>query len=153
MRHVRSLSRKLARFRRLSARERRIFVSSLVLVPGVKVLLVLTGLRLTLAACARWASPRPMSDVMTGAAAERAAVETFQMVRAAARLTVGRKSCLPLALVTRLHLAAQGIEPRLHLGARKHLGQFEAHAWLELGSLTLDPVSADAQFVPFVRAS
>lgn len=53
-------------------------------------------------------------------------------------------SCLRVALVG--GFLVRRLDPVLRIGVAKHEGEIKAHAWLEIGGLSLDPASAD--FVP-----
>jgi len=71
---------------------------------------------------------------------------------AAAALAPARFTCLRQALALRTRLRGKGLAGRLILGARRGTdGCIEAHAWVELGGVALDP-SADANFAPFRAA-
>lgn len=59
-------------------------------------------------------------------------------------------SCLRLALVGGFLL--RKLDPVLRIGVTKHDGEIKAHAWLEIGGLSLDPGSADFAPVESIRA-
>lgn len=59
-------------------------------------------------------------------------------------------SCLRLALVG--GCLVRRLDPVLRIGVAKHDGEFKAHAWLEIGGLSLDPASVDFAPVQSVRA-
>jgi hypothetical protein len=152
MKVARRTAAKVRRFAELSGRERRLFATSLVLLPVARALLVIVGFRGAIAAFGRLAGRSKIAHDLTSSDRERLSVSTFRMVRVAARLTfaVCRTNCLPQALVTRLLLHRQGLDAELRFGARKHLGKFEAHAWLQLDSMVLDGGNGpDAPFAPF----
>ncbi len=44
------------------------------------------------------------------------------------------------------------LDPVLRIGVAKHEGEVKAHAWLEIGGLSLDPGSVDFAPVESVRA-
>ena len=50
-------------------------------------------------------------------------------------------SCLRLALVG--GCLVRRLDPVLRIGVAKHEGEIKAHAWLEIGGLSLDPSSVD----------
>jgi hypothetical protein len=50
-------------------------------------------------------------------------------------------SCLRLALVG--GFLVRRLDPALRIGVAKHEGEIKAHAWLEIGGLSLDPGSVD----------
>ncbi len=130
--------RKLARFRKLSAWERVIFVRASFLLPAVSVAIRLVGLKRTrtlLEAGAR----RTRSG---GAASRDDAAHVTWLVMAAARHGPVRASCLPLSLTLQSLLREHGIETALRLGVRKIDGRLEAHAWVEKDG---EPLCDDAQ--------
>jgi hypothetical protein len=73
------------------------------------------------------------------------------MIRAASVYGVCQATCLPQSLVAWALLRRQGLDPTLRLGARKNAGVLEAHAWIEVGSMSLDAGAreGDDPFVPF----
>ena len=150
---IRRLVRRGRRFALLITRERVLFLAALVLLPVARMTLSLAGLRGARAFFGRLAgrdSLRRRHAALEDR--ERLSLSTFQMVRAASRFVVCRADCLPQALVTRCLLQRQGLQPELRLGARKYLGKFQAHAWLQVGSTVLDGDRPDT-FAPFVSGS
>lgn len=70
--------------------------------------------------------------------------------QAASRHLIFHASCLEQSLVLWWLLGKRGIPAELRIGARKEAGRFEAHAWVELGSLVLnDSGEAHLHFAPF----
>ena len=141
---------------RLSRHERIALVASIALLPAARLLLWCVGFARAAAVFGRLANPAARADAarLSRADGDALAIATFRMVRLAARWTVCGTNCLPRSLVLWTLLRRQGLEPSLRFGARKHGGDFEAHAWLELGTLVLDTESADhLPFAPFVVAS
>jgi hypothetical protein len=143
--------RKLRRFLRLSSRERGTFLAAFLLLHVARLTLWLTGLRGAAAVFGWFVRPGVrVTDEAERHRRHRLSTATFRLVRAASRFAVCRANCLPQALVTRLLLQRQGIEPELRFGARKYAGSFQAHAWLQLDSLVLDAGSgSDVPFAPF----
>ncbi len=58
-------------------------------------------------------------------------------------------SCLRLALVG--GALVRRLDPILRIGVAKHEGEIKAHAWLEIGGLSLDPGSVDFAPVESIR--
>lgn len=56
-------------------------------------------------------------------------------------------TCLRQALLVHWLLRRRGLEPELKLGVRKLDGNFDAHAWVELGGVAL--AQASVQHQPF----
>jgi hypothetical protein len=60
------------------------------------------------------------------------------MVSVASRYSPAWTNCLRQSLVLWYLLRRQGIASELHLGVRREAGEFQAHAWVEFGGLTLN---------------
>jgi Transglutaminase-like superfamily len=59
-------------------------------------------------------------------------------------------SCLEKSLVLWWQLGRRGIAAEMRIGARKEAGRFEAHAWVELGTVVLnDSGETHMHFAPF----
>jgi hypothetical protein len=75
------------------------------------------------------------------------------LLRSVARFRVRKATpCLSLALALRSRLAPLGIKPWLIYGARRASGTsgiIDAHAWLELDGIKLDPYGSSNSFSPF----
>lgn len=141
--------RKLRRFLELSFDERLLFMQALLLLPIARFALWSTGFNRTHSLLARLFPLRPSTLAETSA--EHGAKATMRMVATAAAHGVCRATCLPRSLAAFSLLRRQGIDAQLRLGARKKAGAFEAHAWIALGSMTLDSEGSglDGPFVPF----
>ncbi len=88
------------------------------------------------------------------AAADPVRIETAQEIariqEAVSRHLTFHVNCLEHSLVLWWLLSRRGIPAGLRIGARKQAGRFEAHAWVELGSLVLNDFGeAHLHFVPF----
>ncbi len=59
-------------------------------------------------------------------------------------------SCLRVALVG--GCLVRRLDPVLRIGVTKHEGQVKAHAWIEIGGLSLDPASVDFRVVDGVSS-
>ncbi len=64
--------------------------------------------------------------------------KTCRMVRAAARYSLVRPTCLAESLTLWFLLREQNIPASLRIGVRKSLGNFEAHAWVECDGAALN---------------
>jgi hypothetical protein len=72
------------------------------------------------------------------------------MVRAAAHFSLTRVTCLEKSLALWWLLGRQGIASTGHIGTRKRDGNFEAHAWVECGGVSLDEHEEPRQrYAPF----
>ena len=141
--------RKLRRFRELTFDDRQLFMHALLLLPLAKGLLHLGGFNRTYRLFARVFAFRPSTHGER--TIEHRAQATMRIVEVAATHGVCRATCLTRSLVAFGLLRRQGFDAQIRLGARKKAGAFEAHAWIALDSVALDPGptgDADA-FVPF----
>jgi hypothetical protein len=98
-----------------------------------------------------WLNPR---NADAAATPDPAPIETARnMARiqeAVSRHLIFHASCLEQSLVLWWLLGRRGIPAELRIGARKEAGRFEAHAWVELGSVVLnDSGEAHLHFAPF----
>jgi hypothetical protein len=75
----------------------------------------------------------------------------MMLVRVAAANGICETTCLPRSLVLCTLLRRRGAEATLRLGVRKQAGDIEAHAWVEVGGLRLDPSGAQGDFVPLAN--
>jgi hypothetical protein len=116
---------RIAKFRRLSPWERKVFLRALLLLPLSAVGLRALGLRRIQAVLAR------ASRAAASADAHSRAEQVVRLVAAAARHGPYRASCLPMSLTLQRLLREAGIPSELRLGVRKVAGRLEAHAWLE----------------------
>ncbi len=61
-----------------------------------------------------------------------------------------RSNCLERSLALCVLLRRRGISAELRMGARKHAGRFEAHAWVAMDEIVLtEDGGARAEFSPF----
>jgi hypothetical protein len=131
-----------------SDEERRLMIEAMVLLPIARLSLALCGYTAT-RALFETLSRIPGPRTNEARAHELPALIT-QIIHAAARHAVCQTSCLRRSLVLWTLLRQQGFRPMLRFGARNMDGQFEAHAWVELGGKVLDPTSVVTHtFVPF----
>ena len=98
-----------------------------------------------------WLTPDPESaGVLQESARIASAREVARILEATSRHLIFHASCLEQSLVLWWLLARRGIPADLRIGARKEAGRFEAHAWVELGSVVLnDSGEAHLHFAPF----
>jgi len=81
----------------------------------------------------------------SGAAGQRLAAASAQLVGIAARRGLWRATCLPRALTLWRLLRHQGLRAELRIGVRKEAGLLDAHAWVEYDGLPLDDASDVAE--------
>jgi Transglutaminase-like superfamily len=73
-----------------------------------------------------------------------------RMVRLASDHGIFRGNCLERSLTLWWLLGRHGIETDLRIGVRRALGQFEAHAWVELDGIALnDSNDVGQRYSPF----
>lgn len=125
---------RLAKWRGLTAEERRIFLRALVLLPIVALGLRLRGLQVVRAVLVG-RKAFIAADVAGEPLARANAVA--RLVAAAARYGPYRAKCLPVSLTLAWLLQRQGITTNLRLGVRKAVSRLEAHAWLEFQGVPL----------------
>lgn len=75
------------------------------------------------------------------------AIERWQM--AAARHLPFKTNCLDRAMALWWMLRRRGVAAELCIGARKAYGQFEAHAWVEVGGAAIDEGNGREDFTEF----
>jgi hypothetical protein len=140
--------RRLRRFRELPPGERRLFIASLFLLPIAKASLGIGGFNRTYRLLTRVFPLQPATP--RSPTAERRIKATMRIVATAAAHGPCRATCLPRSLAGCALLRRQGLDAQLRLGARKKAGVFEAHAWIVVGSVSVDGSPADSDpFVPF----
>jgi hypothetical protein len=138
------------RFWRLSGFERGVVVEA---TGG----LLVTWLGLRLAGFRRWKSalgwlcPAPNAIApLQGASHKESAQVIARLEAAAVRNLFLSTNCLERSLVLWWLLRRLGISAELRIGARKEVGRFEAHAWVEVDSVVLNDTGAEHRhFVPF----
>jgi hypothetical protein len=138
------------RFWRLSGFERGVVIEA----TGA---LLATWLGLRLAGFRRWKSVlawlSPSASAMAplpGASHKESAQVIARFESAAARNLFFSANCLEQSLVLWWLLRRLGIAAELRIGARKEVGRFEAHAWVEVDSVVLNDADAEHRhFVPF----
>lgn len=120
---------RVRRFLALSPDERRLLVYAVILLPLVRASLALSSYRRTAMWLAALMSALPARSG-SGERTSHAGVVEFAVATAARRGLV-RASCLPRGLVVWALLRRDGVDATLRFGVRRHLGRFEAHAWVE----------------------
>jgi hypothetical protein len=135
------------RWRQLPAPERLPALQLLLLLPIVDLSLRAAGFQRTWAWLSRFARrDRPVvaPDAADLAAAERLAA----LARAVGARSPWPASCLRQALVVWLLLRRRQLPAELKIGVQRRSAPFQAHAWVELGGVALDPSAAAHQPFP-----
>ena len=98
-----------------------------------------------------WLSPSANAIALLQSASPRESAQLIaRMEAAAARNLFFSTNCLEQSLVLWWLLRRLGIAAELRIGARKEVGRFEAHAWVEADSVVLNDAGAEHRhFVPF----
>ena len=137
------MKRRLKQLKALSAEERKILLSSSLLLPAVAAVLHLKGYKWTRAFLQQRipAGNKPPAKNETPQDTLQTANGVARMVDIAARHGLYRANCLKRSLVTWWLLQRRGIAAELNIGVNKDDGDFNAHAWVEYGGCTL--VEAD----------
>jgi hypothetical protein len=136
----------LTRFRELTARDRRVFITALVLLPVAAA--IVRVVRFT--TVERWLAHAPKRYAGRDEAASARAVA--RMVVAAANRGPYKPACLPISVVLQWLLRRQGIDATLCLGVRRRDGRLDAHAWVEhRGQPLLDALAGHERLADFDR--
>ncbi len=142
-----SLPRAAGLFLRSPARDRWLFLRSLILLPCCRLALRvlgyrrLTGLLSRISRAPRNNKPAPSEALVT---AHRRAVER------ASRYLPGQATCLHRSLLLWWTLRRAGLDCQLRIGVRKEEGELAAHAWLEhRGRAINDQPGVADEFSPF----
>jgi hypothetical protein len=141
---------RLDRWRALPATERRLALGLACLLPLVDVSLRLFGFQRTWRWLARWAP-------LAGGTHDSEQLDQAQRLAALAR-SVGAgspwaTSCLRQALSVWLLLRRRGLDPELKIGVVRREPPFQAHAWVELDGIALDPQAQGQATFPSLRPS
>ena len=138
------------RFWRLCGFERGVVIEATAALLATWLGLRLTGFRRWKSVLA-WLSPSADAIArLRGASQKESAQVIARMEAAAARNLLFSTNCLEQSLVLWWLLRRRGIAAELRIGARKEVGRFEAHAWVEVDSVVLNDSGAEHRhFVPF----
>ncbi|MBS1790776.1 MAG: lasso peptide biosynthesis B2 protein [Acidobacteria bacterium] len=140
---------KLAKVNAMSGQERRWLLQAWSLLPLVRLLLRLLGLRRTQALMIRFAGNLVETELEIGQARD-IAKNIARLVISAARYHLISANCLPQSLVLWWLLRRNAIDSELRIGVRKQHGNFEAHAWVEVFGMALENQASEEQrFAPF----
>jgi hypothetical protein len=140
-------------FAGLTRRDRALLTEALIALPVCVVGLKLVGyrrLRLLLARLAHTA-PAPMSR--SADKPSELVARTAWAVRTAAKHGPVRGRCLPQSLALWLLLRRRQVGSEIRFGARRHDGELQAHAWVEVdGRAVMARGEEGTAFTPFSRA-
>ena len=137
-------------FSRLNGRSRGIAIEAAAALMVTLVGLRLTGFRRWKAVLVRLAPRKGDRAGEQYAAPIEAARQIARIQEATSRHLNSHASCLENSLALWWLLARRGIPAELRIGARNEAGRFEAHAWVEVGSVILnDSSEAHVHFAPF----
>ncbi len=129
---VSEISRCVSIYRTLSARERKVLLVSLVLLPAFWLGLRLAGLQHFQA----WLDRSPVARRAPLRRAEAAALGLA--VNRAANHVLGPATCLTRSLLLRWLLRRYGTTSDLRIGVRLEQGELVAHAWVEMDGVPLN---------------
>jgi hypothetical protein len=137
-------------FWRLSGRSRGVALEAAVLLSATWLGLRVVGFRRWRTLLVRLTPRTPDSTRPLDPARFETAREIARVQEAVSRHLIFHTSCLEQSLVLWWLVARRGMPAELRIGARKQAERFEAHAWVELGSLVLnDSGDAHLHFAPF----
>jgi hypothetical protein len=138
------------RFQELPPGERRLFIAAILLLPIARACLGIGGFNRTYRLITRVFPLRPATR--HSCTAERCVKATMRIVGTAAAHGPCRANCLPRSLAALALLRRQGLDAQIRVGARKKAGAFEAHAWISVGTVSVDAYpDGDRPFVPFTE--
>jgi hypothetical protein len=129
---VPEISRYVSIYRALPAREQKVLLASLALLPFFWLGLRLAGLRRFQA----WLDRSPVAQRTSLTQAEAAALGVA--VNRAANHVFGPVTCLTRSLLLRWLLRRYGTTSDLCIGVRLEQGEFAAHAWVEKDGIPLN---------------
>ena len=131
----------LARWRQLPADERALALRLLWLLPLMDVMLRTAGFQRSRGWLSRFVpSEAPLLEFDPDALA--AAQRLAWLARAVGARSPWRTSCLRQALAVWLLLRRRRLPAELKIGVVRRAPPFQAHAWVELGGVALDPEAA-----------
>ncbi len=134
----------------MSRRSRGVALEAALALVATKAGLRLTGFRRWKTLLVRLTPQTSDFTLPLDAAGIQNAREIARIQDAVCRHLIFHASCLEQSLVLWWLLSRRGIPVELRIGARKEAGRFEAHAWVEAGSLVLnDTGEAHLHFAPF----
>jgi len=138
------------RFWRLSGFERGVVIEATGALLATWFGLRLAGFRRWKSALA-WLSPLGNAIAPLQGTSEKESAQIIARIEAAAaRNLFFSTNCLEQSLVLWWLLRRFGIAAEFRIGARKEVGRFEAHAWVEVDSVVLNDADAEHRhFVPF----
>ena len=132
MSYVRRVFRYISMFRALPARERRVLLASMLLLPLFWVGLRLIGLRRFQA----WLDRFPMAK--REALTQGEAVALGAVVNRASNHVLGPDNCLTRSLLLRWLLRRLGTTSDLRIGVRFEGSELAAHAWIEIDGIPVN---------------
>jgi hypothetical protein len=138
---------RLTRWRQLPAPERLLALQLSLLLPIVDLSLRVVGFQRTWGWLARFAR-RNCPGLAPEEADIAAAGRLAELARAVGARSPWPASCLRQALTVWLLLRRRRLPAELKIGVQRRNAPFQAHAWVELGGVALDPTAAAHQPFP-----
>ncbi len=126
------------KFRRLTWRERRALIRSLVLLPLIALALRVLGFRRSQMTLGKLTPEREPALDGRSDSAMREAQLAARMVATASRDGLVHGNCLEQSLTLWWLLRRRRIPAQLRIGIRKQANKFQAHAWVELAGAVLN---------------
>src|SRR5262249_44115408 len=144
---------RLQRFRSLDPASRGVFLRACVVMPLVWSSLGTRGFGATQATLRRFLRSANRRPKVGDGLPRDAVFRTARMVRAVARLSAGRFTCLEESLTLWCLLERQDLAASVRIGTRMNEGKFEAHAWVECQGVALhDPEEPNHPYAAFENA-
>jgi len=132
------LPEKWRRFRKRPPEDRRLILHAALLLPLTEIGLRFLGFRRWKELIEEFFLSTPHREALPEELQWESAARVVRALRSAALHGLTEPNCLERSMTLWWLLRRDGIDGELHIGARKENGQFQAHAWIELGGKVLN---------------
>jgi hypothetical protein len=132
------LSEKWRRFRKRPPEDRTLILRAALFLPLTEIGLRLFGFRQWMELIERFSLPTHLPKSLREDLQRDAAIRAVRAVRSVELHGPTNPNCLECSMTLWWLLRRDGIDGKLHIGARKEGARFEAHAWVELGMQVLN---------------
>jgi hypothetical protein len=143
------ISSRLSRFHVLPDQEQRVLLSALLLLPLNAGGLRLIGFRRWRAVISWWLATHRRLGKPAEPDFSISPQRIAQLVFAASHEGQWTGACLERSLVLWWLLRRRNFSAELHVGVRRQVARFEAHAWVQLDNVVLNDDEALLNYVPF----
>jgi hypothetical protein len=133
-----TLTTNLDKFKRLSRKERGLFLQAVLLLPAIHFALLLLGYSRLLGVMEKLVPVKPIETAPSDAQVLQRAQEISRIVSIAAQYGVYRATCLRKSLLVWGFLRREGMQGRVCFGVRMCARKLEAHAWVEYKGMVVN---------------